>query len=128
MKFVPIRAAGIFTSALAAPAILAVAILLRSVPFALALMLICPIVFCVFWAGARFAGRPHTVKSITLAVLITWTFTSSTTGLSKQLFAGVAYADWIEVLLQFVFVFMVAWRFAPKVPASAEISGGDAAV
>lgn len=119
MKFAPARAAGIFALALMAPPILAVAIFARSAPLALSIVLICPIAFCVFWAGARVAGRQHTVKSIALAVLITWSFTYSTNGLSKQLFASVPYAGWIDVLLQFVFVFMVAWRFAPKVPTSA---------
>lgn len=122
MKFAPVRAAGIFTLALTIPPILAVAIFARSAPLALGIVLMCPIAFCVFWAGARVAGRPHTVKSIALAALITWSFTYSTNGLSKQLFSGISYADWIDVLLQFVFVFMVAWRFAPKVPTSAGVS------
>jgi uncharacterized protein (DUF486 family) len=128
MKFAPVRAAAIFAVGAFAPAIPFVVMFARRAPTAaLTLLLICAVVFCLFWAGARLGGRPHTVKSLVLAILVTWSFSFSTYGLSKQLFANVAYANRLVELLQFVLVFLMAWRSAPKVPTSAVADGGDAA-
>ncbi len=68
--------------------------------------------------------RPHTVMSLALAVLGTWTFVLATNSLSKQFFANVAYVGWVTELLQFAFVFLTAWQPAANVSASA-VTGDD---
>ena len=129
MKFAPVRAAGIFSVAVLAPAIPFIAMFGRRAPSTVALVvaLSCAIVFCLFWAGARVAGRPHTPTSLVSVILVTWSFTFATNGLGKHLSASIPYADRIVELLQFMFVFMAAWQMAPKARTSAATDDGDVA-
>lgn len=126
MKFAPVPAAGIFSVAVMAPAIPFVAMFDRRSPLigGLVMVLICAILFCLFWAGARLSKRPHTVMSLVLAILVTWSFVFATNSLSKQFFATVAYAGWITELLQFAFVFLTAWQPTKKASAT-DATGND---
>jgi len=127
MKFAPFRAAGIFLVAMLVPTIPFILEFAPRAPSDVGLLVGPQLISGVlFWAGARVARDPHSVKSLAVVVLGTWGFNYATTGLARDLFPDVSYARQITMVLQFAFAFMAAWRLAPKVPPPSKVS--DAAV
>ena len=124
MKLSPTRAASIYFATFLAAAILVTALLGRRALLPVGSVLVAGLISAtLFWAGARVAGRPHSIRSLISAILITWSFTYATNGLGNGF-----YADIGIMVIQFAFVFMVAWRFAPKIRSSAASAGDDAPV
>jgi|SRR5580704_1824691 hypothetical protein len=120
MKFTPVQAACIFGAAMALPTIPFVLLFAGRAPRAAAIALGALVVSAIlFWMGARLAKRPHTVKSLILAILGTWSFSYATAGLAKDFFP--AATDYhIVAVLEAAFVFLIAWRLAPKAPAEVQ--------
>ena len=131
MKFQPLRAAGIFFVGRLALAAVIMAILGLGWPFErgsilLVWALVANLIGAIlFWAGARIAGRPHTVTSLLSAIWATWTFVCATNFLNKEFLADVTYAAPIIALLQFAFIFMMGWWSAPRIRASPAAQGTD---
>jgi hypothetical protein len=123
MKIAPIRAAGIFLVAMLVPTIPFILEFAQRTPRDVGLLVGSQLISGIlFWAGARVARDPHSVKSLAVVVLGTWSFNYATTGLARDLFPDVSYAKQITMVLQLAFVFMAAWRLAPKVPPPSQIS------
>jgi hypothetical protein len=123
MKFAPFRAAGIFVVAILVPSIPFVAAYARHAPMAVGFMAGLLLIWGIlFWAGARVAACAHSAKSLALAILSVWTFAYATTGLVRDIFPDVSYAELITKVLQSAFVFMAGWRLAPKVPIAPQVS------
>lgn len=115
MNFSPFGAAVIYSVALLAPGIAIIPLLGKHAPTTTTWVLLeAPICAALFWTGARIAGRPHTVVSLVLAVLGTWSFILATNGLTKQFYPGHDYIDHAVSVVQLAFVFIVAWRYAPQ--------------
>jgi hypothetical protein len=127
MKFAPFRAAGIFLVAMLVPTIPFMLEFAQRALSDVGLLVGSQLISGIlFWAGARIARNPHSVKSLAVVVLGTWSFNYATTGLARDVFADVSYAKQITIVVQLAFVFLAAWRLAPKVPQPSEVS--DAAV
>jgi hypothetical protein len=124
MKFAPFRAAGIFLVAMLVPTIPFILEFAQRAPSDVGLLVGPQLISGIlFWAGSRVARDPHSVKSLVLVVLGTWSFNYATTGLARDLFPDFSYAKQITMVIQLAFVFMAAWRLAPKVPPPPKVSG-----
>jgi len=129
MKIAPIPATGIFLVAMLVPTIPFIIIYGRRVPSATELILgMVLLSAALFWAGARLARRPHTLKSLAFVILLTWSFNYAINGLQKDLLDVVAYADQFIEVISLAFVFLAAWRLAPKTHMSTSNDGNDAPV
>jgi hypothetical protein len=127
MKFAPFRAAGIFLVVMLVPTIPFVLEFAQHAPWEVGLLVGPQLISGIlFWAGARVARDPHSVKSLAVVVLGTWSFNYATTGLARDLIPDVSYAKQVTMVLQLAFVFMAAWRLPPKVPPPSKVN--DAAV
>jgi hypothetical protein len=118
MTFKPMRAACIFGASLLLPLAFFL-VLIRPAAGIVGLMLgLVALSAALFWAGARIAGRAHTLKSLLRSILAIWVFSFSTAGLGRQ-FPGMV-EDYIVPLLQFAFVFAASWLMVPRVHATAQ--------
>jgi hypothetical protein len=119
MKLSPVRAGCVFGIAHALPAV-PFAVLHGARDWRIVALIVA---FCVWFGiafalGAIAAGRPHSVKSILLAVGAIWSFTSSTNWLAEHNLEGVPWFPWPATLMaaiQSLFVLLAGWRFAPPV-------------
>ena len=74
----------------------------------------------LFGFGARLAPAPHRIKSIVMAVLLTWTFSYSLDVLSSYIpFGSEIVEGMVAAAFSFTFVFLVGWRLAPRAPNKA---------
>jgi len=76
-----------------------------------------------FALRATVAGRPHSPKSIILALLGCWSFFSSTNWLAHHHLAEIPWFPWVATMIwaiQTIFVFLIGWRFAPRGLESAD--------
>lgn len=70
-----------------------------------------------FALGATAAGRPHSVKSLALALGVCWSFFSSLSWFANQHLADVPWFPWQATMfwaIQALFALLVGWRFAPR--------------
>jgi len=114
MTFAPVQAASIFCAALFLPAVPFIYMRSSAQPWVVSLDVGASAIVCagLFWAGARLAARPHTLKSLALAVLITWIVSLSAGELGK-LHPSV-YDPYTVTALKLVPVFLAGWQLAPK--------------
>jgi hypothetical protein len=120
MEFQPFRAASVFFLAVNSPLVLATSVISAWPPIVVtAFAAGTTATWCLFFLGAKLARRLHTPKSIIFSVLLTWTFTYSTSGLATH-FAPNG-GPWLHVSLFAVwlaFIFLAGWRLAPRTVTS----------
>jgi len=115
MRFPPLRAALIFGAIGSAPLVALIALYWgpKLVPVILAAAVVWTL---AFWLGARASARTYTLTRILLVVVIVWSFSYGTTRLVDDFLPSAMTAEIALRLVQLAFVFLAAWRLAPKVP------------
>jgi hypothetical protein len=127
MKFAPLRAASIFFVAMLVPVTPYILEFARRAPLYAGSLIGSQLISGIlFWAGARVARDSHSVRSLALVLLGTWSFNYATTGIIRDLFSDVSYANQIKLVIQLAFVFMAAWRLVPKVTPPPKVSDAAA--